>query len=201
MPAEKTELHGLAANFDSLEYRARPVEIESYTPRSTLTLPLSDAASRALFVEAEMEGLPIEVVAGRLLDVWARRQFGVAAALTRALESPVVNDRVTEKDLERRLAQLLAAAGIPATCQVDTGAGIADLVTPHAVVEVKLRITSWRELHQACGQAQAYCDALGASVCIVTADFIAPKLLLKELPGVEVLSFDRAVERLIQLGD
>lgn len=66
---------------------------------------------------------------------------------------------VNEKDLERRVVESLERCGEPCESQVYCAAGIADIVTPSAVIEVELYL-SRHKLFEAIGQVLAYRQAI-----------------------------------------
>lgn len=91
--------------------------------------------------------------------------------------------RQDERLLQRGIAEELNQLGLSCEAEINAGEGIADLVVyeaigrPWGVIEVKVACRSWREVHQAAGQARAYADALSARVCIVAAGEIADKFI------------------------
>lgn len=94
-----------------------------------------------------------------------------------------------EADLEAHLVSRLVRLGIrPVDRQVRTGAGIADVVTPDTVYEVKLYLTRV-SLFQAVGQVSVYAACLGKPRRVI-AGYYAPgtEALIEavKLAGVEV---------------
>lgn len=187
-------------SFLSLDPAVAEAFDRSYTVRTNLNVPLTQAASNALHAVAFADGKTVEELAGELFDAWAHKQFAYSDALVHALTNPPVASKENERSIEQEISRRLRSAGVKFKTQVKCAVGIADLVVGDCVVELKYRITGWRELHQACGQAKAYATEMGLAKCMVAAKHIDPKLMAKPVEGVAVWMLDDAVKQLIQSG-
>lgn len=187
-------------DFSDLDSSVAEALDSSYVERSEIQITLTGIACRALHAIAFADGTTSEELAAMVIDLWARNQFAKSNALVHALANPVIPNAETERTVELDFARQLRDAGIACKSQVKCGVGIADLVVGDYVLELKYRIETWRELHQACGQAKAYAAEMGLPHCIVTAKHINKKLMTKPVAGVEVLEIDAAIKHLIQIG-
>lgn len=79
----------------------------------------------------------------------------------------------SEKNLERLIVQSLRSQGIPVEIQVNCGVGVADLVTPEAIYEIKVAL-SRKRLFQAIGQVLIYRQAIDPSRRAIVAGYIDP---------------------------
>lgn len=174
--------------------------------RVSITIELPKVVSIYLAWEAFSDDRTPEYIATKLLRKIAEKHFDDAIALDKALraieagESPRSHKDRTEREFEGDLATAIRQRGFTVDTQVNTGAGVADIVIygdyqPRkalGVVEVKLEFSGWREAHRAFGQAQAYAAALGTRRCWVTAPRVDARLLTKRAP--HILAWDTAAE-------
>lgn len=100
-----------------------------------------------------------------------------------------------ERDLENEFVRLLTEAGIEAHRQVRTERGKADVVVGEYVIEVKLQIKTWADLHRAIGQAKGYAEMLNKPKTMIVAGSIGPRVKMVET-GVPCLAPLQAVEHL-----
>ena len=134
-----------------------------------------------------------EIVREVLHDLASKeiRQAQILVALCEergiSIESHEMPGRPIKRQDERLIQAAIAAdlnrCALNFETEVNAGEGIADVVVygansaPLGVIEVKVACRSWREVHQAAGQARAYADALSARICIVAAGEIAAKFI------------------------
>lgn len=109
-----------------------------------------------------------------------------------------VANRKRERSVVLSIVKDLERNSVDFATEVDAGAGFADIVIYSkagetlAVIEVKAACRSWREVHQASGQARGYADALVANACFVAAGEVEDKFL-GERSGVTVCRADQIV--------
>lgn len=167
----------------------------------SVTIKLSPTLAAFLYSRALTADRDYEWVARQLLELWAEKQLEVAQGLMAAIgerdlavEKPATPARKKpEREYRDELAAAIEAHGMRCQTEFNTGAGVADiavfadgLTKPVAIVEVKLVLNSWREVHHASGQATAYAKAAGARLWFVTAPRMDPRLLsAKVLPIAE----------------
>ncbi len=140
---------------------------------------------------------PFAVIAD-VLNKWgeARRiEFEAIEAHIRG-DVATTEEPVLEKSVERELAMTLRSAGYVVDTQVQTKAGVADIVATSktnramCVIEVKRDFRKGpRDVHHACGQAKGYAEALGASGSVVC----APGATRGQRFGVQVCAPDDLV--------
>lgn len=157
-----------------------------------ITIQVSKLLAVLLRSEAIANDRSLEYVARRILELWAEQRRNAVFEAKELLEKlgsvPTTKAsraaRRSEYEIRNDLATQLSNLGFVVSCEVNTGAGNADIVlrradgdAPLAVIEVKVEIASWRECHQATGQATAYAKALKCKQWFVTAPSIDKRLL------------------------
>lgn len=165
---------------------------------------ITERTLRLIEARAADEGVGVKDVIGHVLEAWADREFLGAEILQQVLaehRAGVATERKpkAEKAIENAILKDLRAAGFTVKAQLNTPAGIADLVVygtdcnALAVIEVKARVITPAPLHQACGQAAAYAEAVRARFAIAA----APGVSRGRQCGVEVMTPDEVVAFLV----
>lgn len=180
---------------DADQEAAEDAEIDRVA-RDGLTIKVPLNVAILLVAEACSDDRTPEYVATRIIRRWGDKRTAEAFALEAAFRAseaarsaPEPSRGQTERDFENELADQLRALGLTVSTQVNTDAGVADIVVysddkPYGVVEVKLAFRSWRAAHQAFGQAKAYAGALKAKRAWVTAPVTDNKLFSRKAPHI-----------------
>lgn len=173
----------------------------AFRPQTELHVPLTEEVNEVLYACTDVEGKTMEELVSDMLQTWAAKKVAESNALIKALQATPQAEPQNEKTIERGIAATLRRAGVKFETQVKCSIGTADLVVGDCVVEIKHRINSFRELHQAWGQAKGYAADMGLPRAMVTAQHFRPGLLAKAATsGVEAFATDDAIQLLIQSG-